>query len=56
MGKKFLKLGRKPKRQLNPMEKYRHQIKEKQRLKSYIQKLNSKKHFPEKPQIDYDED
>lgn len=41
--KPFIKIGRKPKRELNPVEKWRHKIKEKKRVQAFINKMDRRR-------------
>lgn len=41
--KPFIKIGRKPKRTLNPVEKWRHKIKEKKRVQAFINKMDRRR-------------
>jgi hypothetical protein len=46
MGKNFIKIGRKSKRELNPVERYNRKLKEKKKLRGLIHKLNKRQDEP----------
>lgn len=49
MGKNFIKIGRKSKRELNPVERYNRKLKEKKKLRCLIHKLNKRQDEPYQP-------